>query len=187
MPVSIPADGARGRFLLWISHRAAWMWTGAAIVDLLASVIHGNIPRLVAVVALLGVMFLTHANHYHGLALCPLCAAATPLDGPQTAQDRAATLRQAHRVYSVAYGVVEVVLGVAAIVAMVVLSMTPGTPNLITAIPVDVLFGIAAIEAYVLSVHRPLQPWCPQCHWDDGGHEEHVPDPVPPSGAVQTT
>jgi len=34
------------------------MWTGAAIVDLLASVIHGNIPRLVAVVALLGVIVL---------------------------------------------------------------------------------------------------------------------------------
>ncbi len=75
--------------------------------------------------------------------------------------------------------VVNALLGATTIAAGLVLNAAPRLSDLIAAIPLDVLFGVAAVEAYVLSVHRPLQPWCPQCHWDDGDDKEDVPDPVP--------
>src|SRR5207248_898281 len=103
MPISIPADGFRGPFFLWIAHRAAWIWGGLAALDVAGYLLHGPVRTVPGVVAVSGLVSLLYANRYHGLVMCPLCAAAVPLDGAQRAQNRARTLRLAHRVHSAAY------------------------------------------------------------------------------------
>ena len=49
-------------------------------------------------------------------------------------------------------------------------------PPLVAGFAGVVVFGTRPVDAYLTRVHDPLQPWCPQCHWDDDG------DPGGPAG-----
>jgi hypothetical protein len=94
------------------------------------------------------------------------------------------TLRVAHHIFDTPYFVIlDVALFMESVILAFYGSKLPA-PALMETIPFGILLGMNAALAYVMSIHRPLQPWCPQCHWDDGGDEEPAPEPVPPSGAT---
>lgn len=40
-------------------------------------------------------------------------------------------------------------------------------------------YPMIAFSMRATGAHRILQPWCPLCHWGDGGDEEQVPTPTP--------
>jgi hypothetical protein len=131
-------------------------------------------------VSVVGILWMICAHRRHGMVLCPLCAVAVPLDGAERAATRATTLLWAHRIFTRRYIVFQVAGAVAAyIVSSTVLKHV--------SLLVYWVGGLSAIEAYLMRVHQPLQPWCPYCHWDDDGDHRAVPDPVPPSGAVVVT
>lgn len=154
MPVSLPDHSRRNRFLLWMAHRATGIYAATFLLTVSADLTGARILIGLSVAGLVATLGLYLIRRHHGLTLCPLCAIATPLNGPEQAQRRAQSLRCAHWMWSRRAGV-----------------------------PIDLWIAVGAAEAYVMSVHRVLQPWCPQCHWDDEGDQELVPDPVPPSGA----
>jgi hypothetical protein len=187
MPVSIPSDGFRSRMLLWIAHQAAGIWVGLAALDVAGYLLHGPVRPALGMIVPLGLMSLLFAEHYHGVVMCPLCAAAVALDGARQAERRTGTLRLAHRMYSAAYQVVDIALCAAVLIGLLVLSAQGNSSDLALTLVTVAMFASTAIEAYVLGVHRPLQPWCPQCNWDEGGDEEAIPDPVPPSGVKAPT
>ncbi len=186
MPVSIPANGAYSRFVLWLAHHGEWFWAAIAVLFGLAVLTRGvpdvsQVPFFSAVVAAIAV---TRVEIRHARVLCPRCAAAVPLDGALRAQDRAATLRWTHYLcpgYSRRRLLVDGALLAAAVVVMAL-----RVPLLVVAIVVVLGFVVKSVDAYLVRVHDPLQPWCPHCHWDDGGDEDDtdVPDPVPPSGVA---
>jgi hypothetical protein len=183
MPVSLPAEGARSRFILWVAHQAVWIYASAAVASILSDVFPVIVLRIIAFVTLTGVFLLLWTRRYHGLTLCPLCAIATPLNGPEKARDRAAILQWAHRMYSRRYSLIYALI-IVTYLGLFYFLLKVGRLGPLSNLPLDLFFVTGFVEAYVMSVHRPLQPWCPQCHWDDGGDQEPSPDPVPPSGAV---
>jgi hypothetical protein len=186
MSVSIPADGARSRFVLWLAHQAAWVWAAIVVLLMFAFLTRSvpdvsQVPFFSAIVAAIAV---TRAEIHHARVMCPRCAAAVPLDGARQAQDRAVTLRWTHRLCP-GYSRLPLPI-VLALTAMVVVAMLPAVPLLVDAIVSVLGCAVTSVDAYLVRVHDPLQPWCPHCHWDDGGDTDNadVPDPVPPSGVA---
>jgi len=136
------------------------------------------------VVVVVATIVMLHVEIRHARVLCPRCTAAVPLDAARKAQDQAATLRWTHRLcsgYSRWRFTADVAL--AAVIGAVVLLPVP---LFVVSIAGVVAFGVQPVDAYLIRVHDPLQPWCPHCHWDDGDdcEDTDVPDPVPPSGVV---
>lgn len=125
-------------------------------------------------------MVVSAATLHHSFLLCPRCASATPLDGPGTAAKRSRTLRLYHWSRTR-----RSILGFA-----VGLVFAP-----VAAALLHIPYGAAALPLYVYMAmqsvaglrHRPLQPWCPQCHWGDEGddHETPVPPPIPTEQATR--
>jgi hypothetical protein len=175
VPVSMFDSNRRSRFLLWMFHRGARFNAGAFVI-IVASDIYPRVTAIdiLAIIALVTVIALWLITQYHGLILCPFCAAATPLNGPGKAQGRAKTLRYAHWMTGGQYMIIYIAVGTMALVLFFVFIMTLGAGR--ADLAVDWWLVESSIEMYVLSVHGSLQPWCPQCHWDDGG--DHEPSPA---------
>lgn len=115
-------------------------------------------------------LFTDVVHQWHVYALCPVCARKVPLDPPVKIAEKRRRLRSLHwladRPKIVKY----------AQWFMLALCLVPWGVGRVAWIA---LMGVFATLVYLENVHRPLQPWCPQCHWDDGGDEEFVPDPDP--------
>lgn len=147
---------------------------------------HGipGMSHVLLVVVVMVCLAMTYAEIRHPRVLCPRCAEAVPLDGARQAHDRAAVLRWTHGLcpgYSPWRYWVDIALTVVVGAVMVL-----PVPPLVAGFAGVVVFGTRPVDAYLTRAHDPLQPWCPQCHWDDDGDDEgdtDVPDPVPPSGA----
>lgn len=173
MPVSMPANRPINRLIQWTAHRAAWLWATVAILTVPSDIWpHSTVLRWATVPVVAVGFWLWHAQKRHGMALCPRCADTVPLDGAAAATRRARTLRWTHTSFhprvQFAYGVVLLGLAVLSLIA--------------TSLPALFFYWMClscATTSWLLSVHQPLQPWCPQCHWGRGGNEETVPDPVP--------
>lgn len=177
MPVAMPSDNRRSRFMLWTAHHSAWIWAGT-LGFLIAEDTSPHSRVLAAIAWAAGplIVWLLWSTWRHGLALCPLCARATPLDGPAMAQRKSRQLRWAHASYRRGWGISFLVV----FAALLALSFFWPRP----ALWAYWMYLDNTVMAYLMSVHQPLQPWCPQCHWDDGGDHEEVPEPVPPMGEV---
>lgn len=111
----------------------------------------------------------------HSRHLCERCAAETPLD-PQRSIDRwRPALFGFHR--GVLQGALVAVLAWAAVTTVVFHG--PHWPY--WACVADACLQAAiAVTLFGSYKHSRLQPWCPYCHWDDGGDAEVSPDvPAP--------
>lgn len=121
-----------------------------------------------------------HAYRY----LCPRCAASTPLDGPAEAQRRHRSLNLLHAIADRPW--LAATIGLSALVTIIApapLTLVFGPSPwyvLCTAVPL----AWWGVQSFLTLRHRPVQPWCPKCHWDDGGGEEApvAPEPVAPEG-----
>lgn len=112
------------------------------------------------------------AELHHSYLLCSRCGAATPVDGSGMATRRSKWLRFYHwtksRKSMVMFGV--------AVLLTPALSAVLHFPWVVTSLPVYLYMAADSLSGLR---HRPLQPWCPQCRWGDGGDEEQVPVPPP--------
>lgn len=183
MPVSIPADSKRNRFLLWASHQAMWIFATAIVVNVLADFFPVATLHVIGIASIASVFMGLYAMHYHGTTLCPLCGAATPLNGPEKALKRARALQWFHHVHSTRYALLTALVGAMGLGLYFFLGAVAHAGTL-AGLPLNMLFVVSLAQVYFRSVHEPLEPWCPQCHWGNGGDKEPSPDPVPPSGAV---
>lgn len=149
----------------WGTGPTSWLivtvWNGAYLATMIAEAIH---------------------NYRY---LCHRCAASTPLDGAAEAQRRHRSLNFLHAIADRRW--LSMTLGIGFLVMIIspaplVLVFGPQPWYVVcTALPLA-WFGI---QSFLLLRHRPVQPWCPKCHWDDGGDDEEspiVPEPVAPSG-----
>lgn len=158
-----------------------WFWILVVGETVAEDIFRGNvILKAFTFVLIVCMLWMICAAHHHGLVLCPLCAIAVPLDGPERAVTKATTLLWAHRIFTRPYRVA----GMVGAATACIVSLTLLKHGSLLAYWVG---GLSVIQAYLMRVHEPLQPWCPHCHWDDDGDPEIVPDPVPPSGAVVIT
>lgn len=100
--------------------------------------------------------------------LCLRCARATPLDPQAAVAKKMRWLRLYH------YTTERPWLWAGTLIVLVAPIYVFGLKWL------SPLVWIPAVGLPVLAwVHMPLQPWCPFCHWDDGGDEEPSPEPTP--------
>lgn len=109
---------------------------------------------------------------YHDRRLCERCIAAAPALNPDAAVARwDPALRVCHRPKRVV-----ATLSVLLLAGLVASAALRGWPSgLLNGITIT-LIGAASTAQWQ---HTRLQPWCPYCHWGDGGDEETVPDPDP--------
>jgi hypothetical protein len=131
----------------------------------------------VSIAALAIPMFLAHWRHEN--ALCGICAAMTPLDGDAAARKQAIQLRLFHKARLIASIVLAVLTGI-------VVADWLFLPHIIGQLAFDLSFLEIAASAHVDITHRLLEPWCPYCHWDEGGDHEPAPEPTPPVGQATT-
>jgi hypothetical protein len=157
---------------LAIYHRILWIYLLDAALLTVQGVALGVVQVASTVASVACIIAIMEAGRMHGLSLCPKCADEMPADGQARAQRRRRRLRAAHLSSS---GVIVFPIIVATLAVELVF------PHLRFPWPLIALVAFLAGQYVLMSVHRPLQPWCPWCHWGDGGHEESVPDPVPPS------
>ncbi len=175
MPVSFSSDRPMSRAVQWTAHHATWTWA-ALFVSIVAgdafpaNTVMGIVSFGVTVVALWTMV----ATWQHGLMMCPRCAAAVPLDGQATAARRARALRWTHAAFNRSRLVV--IGGIGALLALNVAVTALTHTRFEFFLYVICAWNVAT--TYLMSVHQPLQPWCPGCHWGDGDDED-VPDPVP--------
>jgi hypothetical protein len=120
------------------------------------------------------VWFITSAlidRKFHLSRLCDRCAAGTPLD-PQASVERwIRFLRLDHAV------------GRTLLLALAFLALVWWGERQHTwlSAAVDIMFVLWLVALSTAEyMHRKLYPWCPYCHWDDGGDHEEAPDvPAP--------
>jgi hypothetical protein len=177
----MPADLPRNRFALWTAHRATGWWTATLAVGVAVTVFpHSLLLLFLSSTMLTSLLWVRWAQWRHGAVMCPRCADEVPVNAPERAAARAGTLRGYHRYYSRRFRVLDLTMMLAFM--GLALGLTVGG-----ATPVPSLWYLwmclsTAVECYLAGVHRPLQPWCPQCRWGRGGGREPLPAPVPPAG-----
>lgn len=106
---------------------------------------------------------------WHMYALCPVCARKTPIDPAKAVAKKRRALRTLH------WFDPRPRLTKWTPIVLLVLSFMPW-------VGIPAFFGLMswlAFTGYLVIVHMPLQPWCPQCKWNGGGDKEAVPNPDP--------
>jgi hypothetical protein len=109
---------------------------------------------------------------FHRSHLCERCVAETPLDWQRAVDrwDRALWLHHA------AGWQVLVLLPLGGTYFWVMFTQRPGPLIYVLGGVLIVVIGIISGVDYK---HRRLYPWCPYCHWGDGGDPEPSPEPEP--------
>jgi Na+/melibiose symporter-like transporter len=107
------------------------------------------------------------ASAWHSYALCERCAELTPADASAVAERQRWVLWLHHRAMWFGLGMLT---GAAAVDYLTHIGTV-----------IYAVYVFFFIDSLVGQHHRLLEPWCPWCHWDDGGAEEQVPTPPVPS------
>lgn len=181
MSATAESDDRYHRISTVLAHYQAPTFIVALTVDTALALTHQTrtpAGYVIGFIVLLAVMATMLAELRHSRSLCERCAAKTPLDPQTTVQRRARWLRLFHFVNSVPMLTALIVLYVAGILLL--------PSNFDTYLAQAPLYLFWAVGAAANLIHRPLEPWCPQCHWGDGGDEEEVPAPPPVPVATNT-
>lgn len=171
------AEGPRpdSRLLMWLGHYGIWVIIPLVALTLVNDAFRQAIGALDWIAGGAWVLFIAAAvidHGYHEERLCERCVAATPLD-PQAAVQRWMTALRLHHSRWRLWGMA-VLLGVILAVTLVFGKAT-------WTYWLDALFALYVVLFTAADwEHRRLYPWCPFCHWDDGGAKEPSPDvPAP--------
>lgn len=164
------------RLLMWAGHYSAYLFLPVVAASIITSPLPAGFWAWATLPLWIAWVFsLIIGEGYHQERLCERCIASSPLD-PQAAVERwRPALRWEHdrRLKLI------VMLAVLAWIVgsnLVWKHMQPWWVYVLSALAMLVLGG-SYIATYQ---HRRLYPWCPWCHWDDGGGEEISPDvPAP--------
>lgn len=161
------------RRVAWVAHNEAVLLVISAVLLVGPEYWSVSIAQMLFTDAGIVVFAVTFAASVHHAQrfLCPRCAASTPLDGEGAAATHATALRRFH--YLVDHYRAAMWATGSLVVTAAVLSDTVGP--LLDWIPQTLLFTFLTVRSVLMLRHRPLQPWCPQCRWDDGGRDEDAP------------
>lgn len=164
------------RRLMWMGHYSIYVLLVTLVLDIAAAATGQNWGPVGDLAGVAGGVWIVAflSSFYHDAKLCERCVAASPLD-PQAAVDRwILMLRWEHLQLWKTISL----LGSGTWLAF--LGRYNHVPPWWYWIPGTVLVPLF-ISVFVSSrQHRRLYPWCPFCHWGDGGDEEAVPDvPAP--------
>lgn len=164
--------GPYNRITSWLVHRQLVVLVAATVAYCAYAIAETDALKAVAtiILAILGVS--AGFKITHDMRLCEQCFAAMPLDGPAAGHRRRRTLRAYHIASPPR------TLAIAAAIATAELTVPPH--GVWTKLLPAVMMTAIAVHAYVVTVHQPLRPWCPQCDWGKGGAgEAHEPTPLP--------
>lgn len=183
-----------------VGHHANKICTGAfgaaALLGLVLALVlrhhHGSVlvswPALVTmgvlVVVLLGVF---RAEDVHDRTLCEACAELTPLNGPLYAERKNRRLRlwdwRRRRRNALATLAVTLVATLCTVLGSFHIEPTArDIANLVSGLLLLALVPSGIYYNVACDSHRVLQPWCPLCHWGDGGGRFREPSPDPSGG-----
>lgn len=110
---------------------------------------------------------------YHDARLCERCIAATPLNPEAAAERWDRCLQLEHSGFRMSL-VLFTVVG---------LNLWIQTYHDWIGYLTDALVLMSIVVVYGAEyAHRRLYPWCPYCHWRDGGDPEYVPEHDPDPG-----
>lgn len=157
--------------VLWLAHRATFVWLGVAVVYATALVWPPPIGYWLILVS--GVAQLaTWASQLAHPDMCPRCAREMPSGIPDNLGGRILrlTLRTYHQV---------VVLAAAFALSWILARVVDGAAK----VPY-IVFGvlILSLAAHTALSHRTAKQFCPVCgaRWWRGGTREPAPTPTPP-------
>lgn len=179
------------KWLAWLSHYDLHAIVGVIPIALIALVlpVNSSVQAWIVALPVLVMMFAISGRGFHEMIWpCDHCSARFPLNAPEQAQRRQATLRRYHKVRQTL-----IILGIALAVAI-------GGPRLLVSavfngdkaatdpwtilLPLSV-YPVLAYYAWERHVHDRLQPWCPWCRRRDEDDDPIVvPEPTPPSARV---
>ena len=175
MTVQDKPERGDSRTLMWLGHHSIHIMLVYAPLAVAANLaqwaVFVALPAAAAVAAVAWLVSLMAQGNYHDERLCEKCIHATPLD-TQKAVSRwkpALKISHMHKVGLVFFLLVSVFF-----VISIFYSPKP-TPWWIIVINLATIAGIVVYFG-AQHVHRKLYPWCPYCHWGDGGDEEISPD-----------
>lgn len=163
----------RRRLVMALAHAQPAILVGLIATDVARQLV-GSPVAPVAFGAALTLAVLAYACElWHQRALCARCAAAT--GGPVQAARRRWWLRL-HHWATERFGYCLILV----VAPMVTVALDIGAASY----PVWALWALVATANLI---HRPVQPWCPQCRgWGGGDDDEDHPAPTPvPSGAAE--
>jgi hypothetical protein len=169
------SQGHNPRFDRFATRLAHWTWalfllaapSHGLSVDVMGIWLSALLPALL-VGALIGTALTVIRWHVH--ALCPVCARKTPLDPQAVIAEKRRPLRAFHWLGDKHNKALN-----RCVVALLILSFVP----YVDLVAWPLLMATMAVTVYLDNIHMPLQPWCPQCDWDDEGDTERVPEPDP--------
>jgi hypothetical protein len=171
---------AKGQpLLLKLGHMGIWaaIAFGAvtAVIDLALIVLDHSYPPVVGWVISPLFLCFYYLLARHDARLCESCVGSLPLN----AQEQSQSWRKVFLKYWHCGRLVPLVVFGGMITSLIFLNGVKSAVS-IAGLPMDV--AIVAMWTAELH-HRRLLPWCPWCR-GDGGYDETVPEPVPPSVKV---
>ena len=173
------AAAAPREFWPWLGHNA-WRLQFGVFVAWTVSLFLPVGPKLVVLAVSIPVFIgLSVVEFRHDRMLCDACIADWPLDPQAEVDRRRRWLHMDHRWTDAPK--LRIILLCAAltfcslVLAAVLFLTDQAWPTRVYSAALYLFFGLAA---YARHVHKRLQPWCPWCHRDDGGHFH--PEPVTP-------
>lgn len=136
----------------------------------------GKILSYAQLMVMTGGMLMSMRHRTAGL--CEKCIEHMPLDGAEQAQKRQGALKTMHVLWQGrGQNMVWFLIGV-------VLLATAGAfaPAGVLRHMADSVMMLPLVALFIgYHVHERLQPWCPFCHWGNGGEEEPSPEITPSS------
>lgn len=166
---------------MWLGHYSTTLLLGAvaaSVADDATGQSVGAVEWIAAVAWIAWIVAFMSDMGRHQERLCERCIAASPLD-PQAEVTRWKPVLRAHH----ARGATVAVL--AAIVAWDFAGGFFFPHPAAWALALDALASVVLGASYVVTwQHRRLYPWCPFCHWDEGGAHEVSPDVPSPAESL---
>ena len=159
--------------MMWLGHYKDWFTGLYALGMITAATVRDQaytVPLATAVIFIWLVAWYSDGR-IHKNNLCERCIAASPLDPQKQVDKWKPALWASHSPWILT-------LPLIGVVAIFIKSSSYSLPWIALHVFGMILIFLTTIPE---RAHRKLYPWCPYCHWGDGGDEEIVPDvPVSP-------
>lgn len=173
------SDSLPGRILMFAGHYSPWalavsvVFSAASDLTRFAS---GPLNWISTIAGGWWIASLYADGRHHNENLCTRCARVIPLD-PEAEVRRWRLLLRAHHSKVLSLVLMISIASWVVIGIMVWRYQDWGWPGYL--LDTAVLLAASAFWAGIFK-HRRLEPWCPFCHWDDGGSKEAAePEPDP--------
>lgn len=152
-------------------HKEVWVWPILMIASFSSTFIKNYwIEFMVSLPISMAFVLIIFISNVHSTSICPVCIETTPLDGNLEAAKKNYFLKIFHmnRIFLYIF------------IVYFISDLIISDHKSLLYIGCTALATLALmLMCKITIVHNILQPWCPYCHWDEGGDEEEVPNNIP--------